>query len=62
MTDETRDRLRSLQDRWLALPVVEKFRHREGTQTPVTSGGPTLDEVRTTVLESWEWYFAQYFE
>src|SRR5438045_1791331 len=56
MTEADRDRLRALQDRWLALRVIQSHIRNHGEDEPIAGGTyatedyPTFRDVRTTVL------------
>jgi hypothetical protein len=65
MTNAERERLRKLQDDWLKLPRVQRWIDRciqDGRPNPkITEGGipgPTVADVATLLIPSWEWYFA----
>lgn len=65
MSDEDRDRLRALQDRWLALGVVQtQIRNYGEDESIVGVRGkrPTFADVRTLVLPDWEQWFGDFFQ
>lgn len=63
MTDAERDSLRALQDRWLALPVVQHQIRNFGEAEPITGrpDAPTFCDVRAVLLPEWEEWFSDFF-
>ncbi len=62
MDDALRDRLRAIQDRWLALPVIRNHMRNHGDHTPIaTPDSPTFDDVKRMVLPDWEQWFKDFF-
>lgn len=55
---ERRTELRTLQDRWLALPMVRQQIEIHGEHLPIAGhSSPTFHQVRTTLCEAWETWF-----
>jgi hypothetical protein len=53
------ERLRSLQDRWLAIPSVQERRQREGESARIRgAASPTFAEVYAAPCYVWEEWFA----
>jgi hypothetical protein len=63
MTNETRNRLRELQDRWLDIAAVKYQVCNFGEETCIANSpnAPTFREVRETILPSWEVWFLDFF-
>jgi hypothetical protein len=60
-TDQERARLRALQDRFLADPLVRRQLDRWGEDHPVAfEGSPTFRGVRETLLPDWEGWFREF--
>jgi len=58
MTDTERDRLRAIQDKWLAHPLIKSHIAEHGEDGHiVTVDDPTYHDVRTTLLPAWEYWF-----
>lgn len=49
MTDEQRDKARSVQDALLANPIAHAFANQFGRHKPIFEGGPSLDELQRMV-------------
>jgi hypothetical protein len=63
LTGPERARLRALQDRFLADPLVRKQVEGWGEDHPVAfEGAPTFREVRETLLPRWEGWFREFLE
>jgi hypothetical protein len=63
VTDADRARLRALQDRFLADPLVRKQVERWGEDHPVAApGSPTFRQVREAVWSGWEGWFREFLE
>ena len=63
MTDESnREELRALQDRWLALGVVQNQIRNYGEQERIAGPtSPTFEDVRRFVLADWKAWFEDFF-
>ena len=62
LSDLDRDRLRALQDRWLALPVIVNHVRNHGDDTPIAGpDAPTFADVRRVLLPDWEEWFNDFF-
>lgn len=63
MTDADRDKLRTLQDAWLALPVVQNQTTNHGWDHGITEpGSPTFAQVRDMLYPAWEGFFRDMVE
>lgn len=63
MTQKERDRLRTLQDRWLRDPLVRCQVETHGENHPIaTADAPTFRDVRTMLLPQWEAWFREFLE
>lgn len=63
MIQHEHDRLRKLQDRWLALVVIQGHIRLHGWDESVASpadDSPTFREVREQVWPEWEEWFADF--
>lgn len=62
MSEADRDRLRALQDKWLALPVmVNHIRNHGGHERIAGRESPTFDDARRLLLPEWEQWFRDFF-
>lgn len=66
LTKDERDELRTLQDRWLALPVVKHQIRLYGETEPIAGGypgarWPTYREVRELLHPDLREWFADFF-
>lgn len=62
MTTEDRERLRALQDKWLALPSVRNHIRNHGEHERIAGPtSPTFEDARTCVLPEWEQWFLDFF-
>lgn len=60
MEPRERNRLRALQDRFLASHKVKHFVESNGENAPVSiQGSPTFAQVKTMLFPSWEGFFKQ---
>lgn len=62
MTETDRDRLRALQDRWLALPSVKNHVRNHGEGERIAGpNSPTFAQVKTQLLPDWEQWLRDFF-
>ena len=62
MTSEERTRLRKLQDRWLALPVVQHQIRNHGAGEHIAGpDSPTYEDVRKIIYPAWREWFNDFF-
>jgi hypothetical protein len=66
MNDADRNRLRALQNRWLALPSVQAQirlygEHHQIAGAFYATNHPSFHDVRTKVLPQWEAWFMEFF-
>lgn len=63
MSDEERQQLRDLQDRWLILPsVVAQIRDYGEGHFIAGLGSPSFRRVRTELLPEWRGWFEAFFQ
>lgn len=50
MTDQERETLRRLQDRFLCQPKVRRWKERKGENAPLWPGGPTIAQLEAFIF------------
>lgn len=62
LTDQQRDELRDLQDRWLNLAVVKHQIRNHGEDEHIAGpDSPTFYDVRRLLLPEWRQWFSDFF-